>query len=455
MKRLLVTFAALAIVTPPVLADDWVIETVDGIGGPGVGTSLALDEAGCPHISYGHEAEHSLKYAFRETAGWHIETADSLTGHDSSLDLDAGVPHISYGVLWDYLRHACRENGIWSADTISTRPMSGVWHSLVMDQFENPHVCYYWWGDPHSHLVYASLDSNGWHSEWVIGSTSYSYLPGISLAVDGADCRPHVSYCDCYYGRLMYAYKDESGWHVQEVEGQGGFTWWSRSSLAINRLGKPHIGYYAPGGADLRYAHKAPGGWQIVVVDTVGDVGQYVALALSNAGFPCISYYDVTEGDLKYAYEDPCGWHVEVVDSVGDVGRWCSLALDETGRPHISYCDGTNHQLKYAKGRPTWMYLSGSVQAGELKLTWNPWPGAVAYWVYGAANQTYFTPGPAPGYEHRLVVLSPLFHTWSSPNGIGDRTDNWTYMVLAVDAADQELCRSNRAGEQDFGAGTP
>ena len=50
-----------------------------------------------------------------------------------------------------------------------------------------------------------------------------------------------------------------------------------------------------------------------------------------------------------------------------------------------------------------------------------------------------------------MAVLSPLFQTWSSAIGIGDPNANWTYLVLAVDNAEQELRRSNRVGEQDFG----
>ena len=86
-------------------------------------------------------------------------------------------------------------------------------------------------------------------------------------------------------------------------------------------------------------------------------------------------------------------------------------------------------------------------------LTWTPFPGTSGYWVYGVANDAYFAPGFSPVYQHRLAVLSPLFQTWSSPNGVGDPTANWTYLVLAVDAGEQELCRSNRVGEHDFDTG--
>jgi hypothetical protein len=96
------------------------------------------------------------------------------------------------------------------------------------------------------------------------------------------------------------------------------------------------------------------------------------------------------------------------------------------------------------------LFLSGSLSGGEVCLQWTPCPRVAAYWAYGAEGEAYFTPGLAPGYEHRLAVISPLVLTWTSPNGIGDPDSNWTYLIIATNAADQEMCRSNRIGEYDF-----
>jgi hypothetical protein len=99
---------------------------------------------------------------------------------------------------------------------------------------------------------------------------------------------------------------------------------------------------------------------------------------------------------------------------------------------------------------PDVLTLSGHLAGSELVLDWTAWPGASLYWVCGASNHAYFLPGFAPGYQHRLAVVSPLVRTWSSGNGVGDPDSNWTYMILAVDAGEQELGRSNRFGEHDF-----
>jgi hypothetical protein len=99
------------------------------------------------------------------------------------------------------------------------------------------------------------------------------------------------------------------------------------------------------------------------------------------------------------------------------------------------------------------IFLAGQLSGGDFVLQWTPWPGTSAYWVCGAADLALFEPGSGPGYQHRLAVLLPEFQTWSTANGVGDPDHNWTYLVLAVDAVEQELCRSNRVGEFDFNTG--
>ena len=64
-------------------------------------SSLALDAAGRPHISYCDFTHYGLKYAYHDGAAWQIQTVESrgLVGGYTSLALGlAGRPHISY---WD------------------------------------------------------------------------------------------------------------------------------------------------------------------------------------------------------------------------------------------------------------------------------------------------------------------------------------------------------------------
>ena len=52
-------------------------------------------------------------------------------------------------------------------------------------------------------------------------------------------------------------------------------------------------------------------------------------------------------------------------------------------------------------------------------------------------------------YAHRLDIVNSDT-TWSSTSGIGETTENWTYLIIAVDDSEREIGRSNRFGEYDY-----
>jgi mono/diheme cytochrome c family protein len=97
------------------------------------------------------------------------------------------------------------------------------------------------------------------------------------------------------------------------------------------------------------------------------------------------------------------------------------------------------------------IYLRARPGGGNsVLLQWTAYPGTTEYWVYEAVNDAYFTPGLSPGYEHRVAVVPGGTTSWTSATGVGDSANNASYLVLAIDASEQELARSNRAGEFDF-----
>ena len=105
----------------------------------------------------------------------------------------------------------------------------------------------------------------------------------------------------------------------------------------------------------------------------------------------------------------------------------------------------------YGSVLPLWLHLD----AGELTLTWQPWPDAYRYWVYGARNLAYFLPQTVFPHQYLCAVLPASATSWSSPEGVGDPANNWTYLLVVTDHFGQEIARSLRVGAHDFSLVAP
>lgn len=74
-RRIFLLSIAMAIIVmaiaPTTGAVNWTRETVDSDGDVGKCSSLALDKNGWPHISYHEHNDYALKYAYKDSLGWH------------------------------------------------------------------------------------------------------------------------------------------------------------------------------------------------------------------------------------------------------------------------------------------------------------------------------------------------------------------------------------------------
>ncbi len=236
---------------------------MDDTGGAGFGTSLALDAAGNPHISYLAEGSYDLKYAHWTGTAWDIQTVDSagLVGMYSSLKLDsAGRPHISYCTYLpnsadcDDLKYARWTGSAWAVETV---------------------------------------DSGG------SGAAADHVGKDTSLALDAAD-NPHISYVDQTHYNLKYARWTGTSWAIENVNDL--YAWAEYDSLALDAAGNAYISYYgADGGhSSLMVAHWTGSAWAIGAAVSPTSPW-YTSLALDTAGRPRVSYLDMLNGDLVYA----------------------------------------------------------------------------------------------------------------------------------------------------------
>jgi len=350
----------------------WSIQTVDSGGQVGQYSSVAMDAAGNPAISYYDQTYGDLMYASWDGSKWIKTTVDCSRsesknkwyfwdrGHDRTRDSD-------------YIRcfHGTEKVGKHS--------------SLAFDSNGKPRISYY--DESKGDLKYASWDG----SKWIITTVDNSGRVGeySSLAFDSA-AKPKISYYDESEGDLNYASWDGSRWVITTVDGssdnhgQKRTTWdgdrgryddrskkvGEFSSLALDGSDKPRISYYDETNKDLKYAAWDGSKWVVTTIDGLkngegqkknhwdGDrgrydesskkVGKYSSLALDDSGKPRISYYDESNKDLKYAAWDGTRWVITTVDSSKRVGEYASLELDANGDPRISYYDATHGDLKFA-----------------------------------------------------------------------------------------------------------
>jgi hypothetical protein len=288
----------------------WTTEKVAHTDGT-FSTSLAFDPAGSPAISYGDGLLYgNLMYATWNGSAWSVEKADTggslgNVGHYSSLVIDpAGIPHITYndGRINADLKYATREAAGWKNATIDTEGNTGYGPSLRLDASGQAYVAYTE-GESYGTLKFAKADPSGnWKTTTVEeGSIRTGIKTGYhpSVALDSAG-NPHISYYNQSAHGLRYASWNGTAWNRETVHASGVVG--DGSSLAIDSHDQPFISYYDESNKELRFATRYPGTneWVIRTLDN-NEVGEYTSIALDPSGNPAIAYYDARNHALKYA----------------------------------------------------------------------------------------------------------------------------------------------------------
>ncbi len=397
------------------IGNDIVAVDVDGVTGQY--TSIVLDSQGFPTISYYDASEQKLKVAHCFTHNCSlfnsIVTPDATTniGKYTSITLDnAGKPVISY---YDATNSAlkvlhCGNNSCSAGNTIATPDNTGTvgWYtSVTVDNNNFPVVSYYDASNGKLKILHCGnasctlsntivtpdvSSSNGVQSSVKLNSSgkpvvAYFDFTNSSLkilscgnsvcnsgnSITTADSvgdvgrypslrldsnqKPVVSYLDLTNGKLKILHCGNtlcnSGNSLTSISSNGAAGYYSSLSLDANNI--PTISYYDLTNQNLNVVRCGDANCVsnnlINVPDSTGNVGLYTSLNLDASSNPVVSYYDSTNGNLKVLRcgSPMCGPNsVYVGDRATDVGRYSAIKLDPNGKPVISYWDETNGDLK-------------------------------------------------------------------------------------------------------------
>jgi hypothetical protein len=250
------------------------ITSPDTVGDVGYYTSLALDGAGNPVVSYFDFSYFDLKVLHCNDANC-APGGDSVTlpdtdgdvGRHLSLALDAaGNPVVSY---FDSTNSGlkvlhCNDANCAGGDESITAPVMGPSGTGIAD-------------------TSLALDASG------NPVVSYSHGGNLKLL--------HCNDANCAGGGESITSPDTGG--------SVGFD----TSLALDGSGNPVVSYSDFTNQDLKVLHCndancAGGGESIMSPDTGGDVGYSTSLALDASGNPVVSYLDSSNVDLKVLH---CG----------------------------------------------------------------------------------------------------------------------------------------------------
>jgi hypothetical protein len=340
--------------------------TVDASGNVGEYTSLALDSLGNPVVSYYDVANGDLKVL---RCGNPTCTLDNVTsspdtsgnvGRYSSLALDAaGHPVVSYfdadstdlKVLHCGNATCTGTNVIKSPDTGD----AGQHTSLVLDDSGHPVVSYLETitrdlrvlrcGDPTCAAgnTVTSPDTSGNVGEYT------------SLALDDAG-HPVISYLDASNQTLkvLHCGSTNCGGTSPIASPDNLNAAGLSTSLALDSAGRPVVAYRDAASGALRVLRcgdpTCSGSNTFASPDTAGVPAAFISLVLDSNDTPVVSYFDFAGFDLRVLRcGDPtCSSGNSVVspDTENLVGAYTSIKLDSGGNPVISYRDISNQSLK-------------------------------------------------------------------------------------------------------------
>jgi len=334
--------------TPPVLNVSVVSETVSS-GTISGSTFIDVNSESVPYISYYNYGTDKVKYATKVSDVWLSEEVDDCDGNNTiKIDIDnLGISHIAYNYDNNDILYANNSTGLWVPVIVGNDGING--HVvLIIDSLNNPHVIYSSETAGIGYLKHAIKDGGLWSCDTIDTSTSGNYKD-MSVTIDSSN-KLYMSYIDDYIGELKLAEGSTSSWTVTAAGTSGN----AYTSIVLDSSDKVHVVYK---NISNEYEHITTINDSFVtytIDDNVGSNFNYTSLGIDNSDNLHTIYESVNGSQLKYGKFDTnawTGWSNALISltpsGVDNMGF--SLKIDEFNNLHATYSEYTSagSYLKY------------------------------------------------------------------------------------------------------------
>jgi len=325
----------------------WEIETIPYEKETKGVVSLALDSMNNPHVVFSERnTRENITYAVKKDGVWKTEIIRSVGQIENprAIQIDSkDRPHIvgcNYGK--DALYYIVFTGEKWSVETIDVGPRGPQYACLILDENDNPHICFQGDGVTYLHKV---------ESEWSFEIINEEeILEYVSIAIDSYN-NPHIAYYmfdninTDDWNDLKYAYNPGSEWIVETVDSYGVVG--KFCSIGVDSNNIPHISYYNQSAGSLKYAVRQTTYWETL---TIANKGSASSITIDSKNNIHISYRVNNEdhtGFLQYINNINDKWNIYNVDSITGYG-FISLGIDNLNRPNMCIVVSNPYRIKYA-----------------------------------------------------------------------------------------------------------